>query len=160
MRNTGDPFLTDTNRVFHVDVEDLAELGVPVLLREIAPFLERVGVRLKTVREIVTLDPCYSIVLNESVFELYSGADDPANLSWGESAMSAYAVVNGLLEQNRVEERLYYRAVDDEEIAFLTTRMCEAIATSGIVPESWALQLAGTRAPASQGLTMRRKSDK
>ncbi len=127
-------FAGSTERDYPIHPDELAEGGVKVFLREVAPFLKREGVELNDIEENLEAGGEYSITVNGERYVMYSGAELKSKEQQILTTRRTFALINTLLERARSGERIHlFRNGNETWAVFLTSELFEIISQSSLV---------------------------
>jgi len=133
-KREGYMFAGSTERDYLIHPDELAEGGVKVFLREVAPFLKREGVELNGIEENFEAGGEYSITVNGEQYVMYSGAGLKPEEQQVLTTRRAFALINTLLERAGSGERVYlFRNGNETWAVFLTPELFEIISQSSLV---------------------------
>ncbi|RAG86879.1 hypothetical protein DN069_04285 [Streptacidiphilus pinicola] len=122
---------------FFADGETLAEGGVERFLREIAPVVERHGVRL-SVESVPTDESEYAVLINGVRLTVRQDAEAAEPDPWTQATVRPLAVLNDLLAAagaSPVRAHVLYPGGNDTLLLLLDPRAVAAMRASGLFPE-------------------------
>ena len=136
----GHPFAFDLlhgHVEFFADGETLAERGVERFLREIAPVIERLGVRLR-VESVATDESEYAVAINGVHCTVVRDSEVAELDFWTLATVRPLAVLNDLLAaagRSPVRAHTLYTGGNDTLLLLLDPRAVAAMSESGLFPE-------------------------
>lgn len=131
-------FDDDVKRQFFADCEHLAEQGIKNWLEnDVAPNVARWGVKIPTVREVCD-DDQYTVSVGDRTYSVRTQGDSESDF-WANAAKTGLRIVNHLLEDARIPDRLYWiHGGEDGVVAFLTPEQFKEVTLALLVnSNSW-----------------------